>query len=95
LRWAALAAIPTAVLGWLFAAAGNGVSAPQLLTAHRVLGTTAAVWLVLTAVCAERDARRQVRSRRVQLLLAAGILITGLTAHLGGLLTHGKDFFTY
>ena len=42
------AAIPTAGLGWLFAAAGNGVGSPQLLTAHRWLGTTAAVWLVIT-----------------------------------------------
>jgi uncharacterized membrane protein len=92
---AALAAIPTAGLGWLFAAAGNGVSSPQLLTAHRVLGTTAAAWLALTAVCVERDARRHVRSRRVRLLLAAGILMTALTAHLGGLLAHGEDFFAY
>ena len=36
----ALAAIPTAGLGWLFAAAGNGVGSPQLLTAHRWLGTS-------------------------------------------------------
>lgn len=91
----ALAAVPTAVLGWLFAAAGNGVGSPQLLTAHRWLGTTAAAWLVITAVCAERDARRKVRSRRVRLLLTAGVLIAALTAHLGGLLARGQDFFTY
>src|SRR5207248_2922272 len=30
----ALAAIPTAGLGWLFAAAGNGADSPQLLMAH-------------------------------------------------------------
>src|ERR1700693_4634952 len=40
---AALAAIPTVGLGWLFAAAGNGVGSPQLLMAHRWFGTTAAV----------------------------------------------------
>jgi uncharacterized membrane protein/mono/diheme cytochrome c family protein len=91
----ALAAIPTAVMGWLFAAAGNGVGSPQLLMAHRWLGTTAAVWLVITAVCAEWDARRGVRSRRVRLLLAAAILITVLTAHFGGLLAHGEEFITY
>src|SRR5207248_6268470 len=45
----ALAAIPTAGLGWLFAAAGNGADSPQLLMAHGWLGTTAAVWLVITA----------------------------------------------
>ncbi len=91
----AVAAIPTAVFGWLFAAAGNGAGSPQLLLAHRWLGTTAAVALVITAVCAERDARRGVRSWRVWLLLTAGVLITALTAHFGGLLAQGGDFFTY
>jgi uncharacterized membrane protein/mono/diheme cytochrome c family protein len=90
----ALASIPTAGLGWLYAAAGNGVGSPELLTAHRWLGTSAAVWLVITAVCAERDARRGVRSRGVRLLLAAGVLIMALTAHLGGLLARGADFLT-
>jgi uncharacterized membrane protein/mono/diheme cytochrome c family protein len=91
----ALAAVPTAGLGWLFAAAGNGVGSPQLLMAHRWLGTTAALWLVITAVCAERDSRHGSRSQSVRLLLLSGILITALTAHLGGLLDRGVDFFTY
>src|SRR5207237_2688832 len=91
----ALAAIPTAALGWLFAAAGNGAESPQLLMAHRWLGTIAAAWLVITAACAQRDARRGGRSRPVRLLLTSGILITALTAHLGGLLARGQDFFTY
>ena len=63
--------------------------------AHRWLGTTAAVWLVITAVCTQRDARRGARSRPVWLLLTSGVLITALTAHLGGLLARGQDFFTY
>jgi hypothetical protein len=53
------------------------------------------VWLVITAVCAERDARRGQRSRSVRLLLTSGILITVFTAHLGGLLDRGEDFFNY
>jgi mono/diheme cytochrome c family protein len=92
---AALAAVPTAGLGWLFAAAGNGSGSPQLLTAHRWLGTAAAAWLLLAAACAGRDARRKVRSRRFRLLLATGILLTVLAAHFGGLLAHGEDFFVY
>ena len=92
---AALAAIPTASLGWLHAAAGNGVGSPQLLLAHRWFGTTAAVWLVVTAVCSERDSRRGVRTRSLRLLLMSGILLTALTAHLGGRLAHGDDFFSY
>jgi mono/diheme cytochrome c family protein len=91
---AALAALPTAGLGWLFAAAGNGVSSPGLLTAHRWLGTAAAVWLVVTAVCAEGDARRGMRSRASRLLLATGVFLTALTAHVGGLMAHGANFFT-
>jgi uncharacterized membrane protein len=91
----ALVAIPTAGLGWLFAAAGNGASSPPLLAAHRWLGTTASVLLVLTAVCAERDVRRGARSRSVRLLLLSGVLLTALTAHLGGLLSRGSDFFVY
>jgi uncharacterized membrane protein len=91
----AVAAIPTAALGWIHAAAGNGVGSPELLAAHRWLGTTAAAWLFVTAVWAERDARAGARSRGVQLLLICGILVTALTAHLGGLLDRGEDFFNY
>jgi mono/diheme cytochrome c family protein len=48
---AALTAVPTAALGWLFAASGYGLSSPQLLMVHRWLGTSAAAWLVFTALC--------------------------------------------
>jgi mono/diheme cytochrome c family protein len=91
----ALAAIPTAVLGWVFAANGNGISSLQLLTAHRWLGTTAAIWLVITALYAEGDTRLGRRSLRVRLLLIGGVVIIALTAHLGGLLARGEDFFAY
>ncbi len=91
----ALGAVPTSALGWLYAAAGNGLSSPQLLMAHRWFGTSAAVWLVITAFCAERDARRGIRSQSVRFLLMFGILITAITAHLGGLLDRGEDFFSY
>jgi uncharacterized membrane protein/mono/diheme cytochrome c family protein len=92
---AAAAAVPTAALGWLHAAAGNGASAPGLLFAHRWLGTAAAAWLVVTAIAAERDARRGVRTGRVRLLLAVGVLLTAAAAHLGGLLDHGAEFFEW
>jgi uncharacterized membrane protein/mono/diheme cytochrome c family protein len=89
----ALAAIPTAALGWLHAAAGNGAGSPQLLMAHRWLGTTAAVCLIITAICVELDTRRGARSRFVRLLLICGVLITALVAHLGGRLAYGEEFF--
>jgi mono/diheme cytochrome c family protein len=92
---AALAAVPTVVLGWLYAAGGNGASSPLLLLAHRWLGTTAAGWLVFLATCSERDARHGARSWTVWFLLAAGIGFTAITAHFGGLLAHGADFVSY
>ena len=91
----AVAAILTAGLGWLYAAAGHGAKTPQLLMTHRWLGTTAAVVLIITALFAERDSRRGKRSRWVRFLLLAGVLITAITAHFGGLMAHGVDFFTY
>jgi uncharacterized membrane protein/mono/diheme cytochrome c family protein len=92
---AALAAIPTAAAGWLFAAAENGAGSPQILIAHRWLGTVTAAWLAIAAIVAERDARRGVRSHFVRLWLLLAILATAITAHLGGLLARGADFFNY
>lgn len=91
---AAIAAVPTAAFGWLYAAGNHGTGS-TLLLAHRWLGTTAAVWLILTAICAERDARRGERGWIVRLLLATAISVVALTAHLGGLLVHGSDFFDF
>jgi uncharacterized membrane protein len=91
----ALTAIPTAGLGWLFAASGNGAGSPELLFFHRWLGTSAMAWLMITSIVAERDARRGFRSRWMQLLLIFGIIVIGVTAHLGGLLSRGRDFFGY
>ncbi|MBV8486688.1 MAG: hypothetical protein JO161_00280 [Planctomycetaceae bacterium] len=92
---AALTVVPTAALGWLFAASGYGQSSPQLLLIHRWLGTTAAGWLVLTAIAGELRARRKARNWQVRLLLIAGILLVSLTGHLGGLLARGEDFFSF
>ncbi len=92
---AAATAVPTAALGWLFAAAGNGVSTPQLLMVHRWLGTSAAVLVVFTAVGVEYDFRRGMRSRGVRLLVMGAVLFTGIRAHFGGLLSRGADFFSF
>ncbi len=91
----ALVAVPTVVLGWLHAAAGNGAGFPQLLTAHRWLGTSAGLWLVLTAACGEIDVRRGVRGPLVRFMLAVGIVLMAIAAHLGGVLDRGRDFFEW
>jgi uncharacterized membrane protein len=92
---AGLTAIPTAVLGWLFAAGGYGVGSPQLLRLHRWLGTTAAAWLVPTALCAELRARGRLRSQHVWLSMTVGVCLVSIAAHLGGLLARGEDFFNF
>jgi mono/diheme cytochrome c family protein len=95
LGMAAAGAAPTAALGWLHAAAGNGIGSPQLLTAHRWLGTVTAAWLVLTALVVTRTASPVQPRAPVRWMLAGAVVLTVLTAHLGGLLGHGTDFFDW
>jgi mono/diheme cytochrome c family protein len=95
LSLAAVAVVPVAALGWLHAAVGNGVTSPQLLTLHRWLGTFTGVWVIGTALGARWDARRGMRSRSVRAALVVGILLVVVTAHLGGLMAHGRDFFDW
>jgi len=90
---AAITIVPTVALGWVHAWGGNGVGEPQLLAAHRWLGTAAGVCVIGTALVASRDARYGVRSRSVQVVLAVSILLVVVTAHAGGLMAHGSDFF--
>jgi mono/diheme cytochrome c family protein/uncharacterized membrane protein len=91
----AAAGVVTAGLGWLHALSGYGAGQPQFLALHRWLGTAAALWMVVTAVVFERDARRDSRSWQARVLLFAGTLIVALTAHLGGIMAHGEDFFSW
>jgi hypothetical protein len=91
----AAAAVATVVLGWLHAQGGYGASMPRILTLHRWLGTVAGGWVVATVGCSEWDARRGVRSPVTRVLLLAGALLIGLSAHFGGILAHGEDFFAW
>jgi mono/diheme cytochrome c family protein len=88
----AIAAVPTVALGWLYALHGHA-GALGLLALHRWVGTAGGAWAVATAVGSEWDARRGVRSWVVRMLLLLGVLLIAVAAHLGGLLTHGKDFW--
>jgi uncharacterized membrane protein len=87
------AAIAAAVLGWLLAWSGAGLSAPQVLLFHRWLGTVGAVWLVAVAASSEADARHSTRSALSRVLLFAGAILIGVTGHLGGTLVYGEDYF--
>lgn len=95
LTLAALASIPTVVLGWFHAAAGNGVSAPQMLSVHRWLGTGTGVVVLVAALWAWRDAYRGASSWGGRVALLVSILLVAATAHFGGLLAHGRDFFDW
>jgi uncharacterized membrane protein len=94
LTLAAVAVIPTVALGWLHAASGYGVGSAQTLSLHRWLGTITGAWILIAAVCVWRDARSG-RFWRGRIMLAVGILLVAGTAHAGGLLAHGRDFFDW
>jgi hypothetical protein len=92
----AAAAVPTVALGWLYAlGGGHGAGSPGLLALHRWLGTATGLWIIATVILSEWDARRGVRSWRVRAMLFAGVLLVALTAHFGGILVHGADFFDW
>jgi mono/diheme cytochrome c family protein len=93
LTLAAVVVVPTVILGWLHAAGGNG--AGSLLTLHRWLGTLTGVWVVVAALYARRVARRGVRSWLVRGTLVIAILLIVATAHAGGLLAHGSNFYDW
>ena len=90
---AAVSAVPTVALGWLFALSEHGSS--ELLVLHRWIGTIAGVWAIALAIVSERDSRRGVRSGSTRVLLLPGVLLVSLAAHLGGLMVHGKDFYAW
>jgi hypothetical protein len=89
----AAAAVPAAGLGWLYAAGGNGASSPNVLALHRWIGTATALWAVVTAIFSEVDACRGSRSWLARMLLFGAAVFVGLSAHYGGVLVHGEDFF--
>ena len=95
LTLAAVAVVPTVVLGWLHAEGGNGAGSPQLLGLHRWVGTVAGAWVIAAALWARRDARRGERSWLGRGLLMVGMLFVVATAHAGGWLAHGRDFFDW
>jgi uncharacterized membrane protein len=87
-RLAAAFAVVAAALGWELAAG----SASPLLDWHRWVGTGAAVMTVMAAILVPRGAPHA-RRWPYQLCLLAAALLIGVTAHLGGLLVWGTDFF--
>ena len=91
----AIAVLATVPLGWLHASSVYGDHVTQALTLHRWLGTAAGSLVVVTAVFSELDVRRGQRSLLTRVLLLAGAALVATTAHFGGILAHGAEFFQW
>jgi hypothetical protein len=99
----AMGAVATAALGWAMATGYTGADT-DILERHRWLGTWAAIVAVPIALFGEWGARRSLRngrdwtgfSRWVFRLAVFGIAgFVGFTAHLGGAMQWGVDFFKF
>jgi uncharacterized membrane protein len=88
-RAAAVTAVATGLAGWAFSRS-SFVEPGPLLEWHRWLGVGAAGASVLAAL-ASRSAVRWPHAYRSALFTAAALVTA--TAHLGGLLVWGPDFF--
>ena len=86
--------LAAASLGWLQASNGYGVAMPQILRLHRWMGTATALWSIVAALLSERDERRGTRSLWFRAWLLMGACLVAASAHLGGVLVHGEDYFS-
>jgi uncharacterized membrane protein len=85
-----------ALLGWLHAdVGGHGSATGGILGVHRWLGTSACLIAIAIAVAGEWDHRCGQRTLLFRILLFSGAALTALTAHLGGLLVHGRNFLDW
>ena len=96
----AAGALFTAALGWadalLFSSSGT-------LTAHRWLGTSAALWAIPVVLLSEQGFRRRRNSPNAageprlwfQIMLFVGVALVGIAAHFGGSLEYGTDYLNW
>ena len=90
----AASAVAAVALGWLHADVGGfGSTSGGVLTLHRWLGTAVGLWSIGIVLLSERDSRRCHRSSMFRILLWPGASLVAITAHFGGLLVHGSNFF--
>ena len=93
---AALSAVATASLGWINASFTNYVGQnATILTWHRWLGTSTAVWAVICAALAMLDECREGTPARQRLrgALLAGAALVSVTGFLGSALIYGLDHY--
>jgi mono/diheme cytochrome c family protein len=83
-------------LGWLHAdIGGHGSASGGILALHRWVGTTAGIWAIAMVLLSERDNRRGRRTVLFRILCWSGAMLVVATAHLGGLMVHGRSFFDW
>ena len=92
---AAGGAVVAAVLGWSRVSFGGYHAGAAALNLHRWLGTLVGALAVVVVVASERDARANIRTFRFQAMLFACATLVAATAHFGGILVQGADYFSW
>lgn len=92
----AIGALVAATLGW-FHMGWDLHHDDALVGPHRWLGTGLALWSVLLVVLVECAHRRPQGHARTwyRLALLAGAILLLITAHYGGMIVHGPDYYTW
>ena len=94
----AVGAVVATPLGWLDAAFTRYRGGfAHTLELHRWLGTTTAVWSVMTAVLCEMSERSTSGKYRRWYLttLIVGAILVGVTGHFGSTLVYGRGYYSW
>jgi uncharacterized membrane protein/YHS domain-containing protein len=96
LWFGAIGALAAAVLGWFFG--GFHLSDESwILTTHRWLGTSTALWSLVVLALGERSHRAPTPQRRraFRLALLGSALLVGVTGFFGGSLIYGLEHYAW
>jgi uncharacterized membrane protein len=91
---AAFFSVPAAVFGWLNASTSNHPEMETIVEWHRWLGIATAALLFFAWIASRYSGPASPRSLKIGylMLLAASVVIMGVTGHLGGILVYGEDY---
>jgi uncharacterized membrane protein/YHS domain-containing protein len=91
-----LGAVAAGTLGWFFGGF-HLVDKSWILTTHRWLGTSTALWALLTLIVGERAFRSTEGTRRVgyRVMLFVGAVAVVVTGFFGGAMVYGIDHYAW